>query len=293
MVMLVWNNANDFAQCAASLKPNTYAPASLVLVDNGSEQAECLKTMKVLQQLRGGPIREAGLIWNPHNRGIPAAQNQAMDLIERVEQGTYGVLLLDADTVVEPRWLTKILDYAESHPDVGIVGGARSPGGYDHPVYHHTDGRWYVHDKQCQHPSGFMEGESVDFACAYLRPGLVARGLRFDEGYELYDGHDQDLTFRVRSWGYRVVQVEAGVLHYGSTAMKANRYNWSGGGKQEWSELRAKNTKRFADIWEPFLAGRRHSIEEEIEHMREMNAKLVAEAGDRSKIPPLPGISDR
>jgi len=286
IVVLTWNNANDFEQCAASLKTNTYAPARLVVVDNGSEREEWREVMKALQQLRGRCVAVAGMINNPHNRGIPAAQNQAMDLIERAGEAPYGIVLLDADTVVEPHWLTKILDYAERHPDVGIVGGAKSPGGYSHPVYHHTDGRWYVHDRQCEHPSGFMGGESVDFACAYLRPELMARGLRMDEAYELYDGHDQDMTFRVRSWGYRVVQLpDAVVLHYGSAVMKARGYNWSGGGKQEWSELRAKNTKRFVDIWEPFLAGRRHSVEEEIEHMREMNAKLVAEAGDRKQVP--------
>lgn len=285
IVILVWNNANDFEQCVASLVLNTFASASLVIVDNGSGDHERREMFRCFGLLGRSAAKMAGTISNEHNRGIPAAQNQALDLIQRVEDGPYGVVLLDADTVVRPFWLTRILDYAEAHPDVGIVGGAKSPGGHSHPVYHHTDGRWYVHDKQCQHPSGFMEGESVDFACAYLRPELLQRGLRMDEGYEFYDGHEQDMTFRVRSWGYRVVQIDAGVLHYGSAAMKANGYTWSGGGRQQWDELRAKNTKRFADIWEPFLAGRRHSVEEEIEHMAAMNAKLVAEAGDRKELP--------
>jgi GT2 family glycosyltransferase len=285
IVVLTWNNSIDFERCVAALAISTDAPASLVIVDNGSEQLERDKIVVAFMQLYRATVQMGGAIYNEHNRGIPAAQNQALDMIERMNDEPYGIVLLDADTVVEPHWLTKLLDYAEAHPDVGIVGGAKSPGGYSHPVFHHTDGRWYVYDKQAEHPSGFMEGESVDFACAYLRPELMERGLRMDEGYELYDGHDQDMTFRVRSWGYRVVQVDAGVIHYGSAAMKANGYTWSGGGKQEWDQLRSKNLKRFVDIWEPFLAGRRHSVEEEIEHMKAMNAKLVAEAGDRSQTP--------
>lgn len=285
IVTLVWNSASYFVQCVASLKTNTYTPARLVVVDNGSEQPERHKIITAFGQLYRATVKMGGAIYNEHNRGIPAAQNQALSMISQIESGPYGVVLLSSDTVVKPHWLTKILEYAEGHPDVGIVGSAKSVHGHSHPVYHHTNGRWYVHDRQHEHPSGFMEGESVDFACVYLRPELIERGLRFDEGYEIYDGYDQDLSFRVRSWGYRVVQVDAGVLHYGSTTMKARGYQWSGGGRQEWDELRAKNIKRLVDIWGPFLAGRRHSVEEEIEHMRKMNAKLVAEAGDRKEIP--------
>lgn len=285
IIILVWNNADYIVNCIESLNMNTYASARLVFVDNGSEELARHKVTRTTEFLYRTTVKMGGVIYNDHNRGIPAGYNQALGMIAQVEARPYGVVLLNGDTVVESHWLTKILDYAAAHPDVGIVGGAKSAGGHSHPVYHHTDGRWYVHDKQHLHPSGFMEGESVDFACAYLRPELIERGLRFDEGYEIYDGHDQDLTFRVRSWGYRVVQVDAGVLHYGSVTMKANDYQWHGGGRREWDELRAKNTEYFANRWQPFLAARRHSIEEEIEHMRKMNARLVAEAGERKGIP--------
>jgi len=288
IVILAWNNADDFRRCVESVGANTLTPCKLILIENGSRPEERAEIKRVYDRLYDVPwacLDTAYYHEAPSNLGLPAGQNRALAWLAEHETEPYGVVLLDADTTVELDWIDKILDYAEGHPDVGIVGGAKSPGGDSHPVYHHTNGRWYVHDKQGEDPSGFMEGESVDFACAYLRPELMERGLHFDEGYVIYDGHDQDLTFRVRSWGYRVVQIDAGVVHYGSAAMKASGYNWSGGGRQEWSELRAKNTKRFVDIWEPFLAGRRHSVAEEIEHMHQMNAKLVAEAGERKELP--------
>ena len=291
IVTLTWNNATDFARCAGSLEHSTYVPAQWVVVDNGSrpeERAAIKGRLDAIPRalIRPAEIRLAAFLTNPENRGLPAAQNQALDWIDEQENGQpYWVVLLDADTVVFDGWLSQMGLFAQQHPDVGIVGGAKSPQGTPCPVYHNPIGRWYVHDGQHLHPSGFMEGESVDFCCVLLRPELLARGLRFNEAYEIYDGHDQDMTFRVRSWGYRIWQIDAGVHHYASAVMKTNGYQWQGGGRTEWDDLRAKNVARFARIWKPFLASYRPTIEEEILHMRQMNEKLVAEAGDRKAVP--------
>jgi len=289
IVILTWNNVVDFRLCVESIGANTLSACKLILIENGSRPEERAEIKRIYDRLYDVPwaCLDTGHYYEAaFNEGIPAGQNRALAWLAEHETEPYGVVLLDADTVVEMDWLTKILAYAEAHPDVGIVGSAKSPGSPSHPVYHHTNGRWYVHDKQGQDPArDFMEGESVDFACAYLRPELLARGLRMDERYKIYDGYDQDMTFRVRSWGYRIVQIDAGVVHFGSAAMKANNYQWSGGGHHEWSELRAKNVKRFATIWAPFLAPRRHSVKDEVGHMAAMNAKLFAEAGERSQIP--------
>jgi GT2 family glycosyltransferase len=280
-----WNSGQDFVRCAASLAANTYVPARWVVVENGSQDDERLLVERTGLDM---PRRQVEIVHYQRNRenlGIPVAQNVALDWIGRNEPGLYDVVLLDADTEVLSGWLGKILEFAGTHPDVGIVGGAKSPQGTPCPVYHTPNGRWYVHDFQYRHSSGFMEGESIDFSCAYLRPELLERGLRFDESYRVYDGHDQDLSFRGRSWGFRVWQIDAGVLHYASSAMKRAGYQWSGGGRREWDSLRARNEKRFADRWAAFLAPRRKTIEDEIAHMQRMDAKLVAEAGELKHVP--------
>jgi len=287
VVTLTWNNSCDLERCAASLHSATQHPAFWVIVDNGSREIERAQIEGYLDENQPfGQVEVVKYISNTTNRGLPAAQNQALDHIAYLEGGEpYQVVLLDADTEVQPGWLTNLIDFAKERPDVGIVGGSKSPQGNPTPVYHNPNGRWYVHDFQYRHPSGFMEGESIDFSCAYLRPELLARGLRFDEAYEIYDGHDQDLSFRVRSWGYKIWQIDAGVLHYASSAMKATGYRWQGGGRPEWDSLRSKNVARFARIWEPFLAPHRGTVEEEILHMRRMNEKLIAEAGERKAVP--------
>jgi len=284
-----WNDGEDFATCVSSVARHTTHPVHWVIVENGSRPEErgivdaCIGDYD--QNASLAPITFAYLS-NAENIGIPRAQNQALDWIAEQDPDLYDVVFLDADTVVvEQGWLETMIRYACNHPDVGMVGGAKSRNSHPPVVYYHTNGRWYVHDNQWLHPSRFYEGESVDYACVYLRPVLLARGIRFDEGYHIYDGHDQDFSFRVRSWGYRLWQIDPGVLHFPSSAMKKAGYQWPGGGKPEWDALRAKNLERFSSIWAPFLAPGRATVEEEISHMRRMNQKLVREAGERKEVP--------
>lgn len=283
IITLTWNCGAEFARCARSLTSHTRTPARMVITDNGSLPAERAIVEWETDQV-GGQVEVVRYRRNPANIGLPAAQNEAMDWIADNEPGPYGLILLDSDTAVaEPGWIEKFLAYAEAHPGAGIIGGAKSPRSVCRPVYHHRNGRWYIHDKQ--NLAEFNQGESVDFAGVYIRPEVVAQGMRFDPSYELYDGHDQDLCFRVRSWGFTVDQIDAEILHYGSAAMKKAGYQWAGGGRREWDELRARNVARFAEIWAPFLADHRATPEAERAHVEHMNRKLVAEAGDRKAVP--------
>jgi len=282
LVTPTWNCGAEFARCVASVLANTTQPVWWVVVENGSRPEERRLVEEAWSDLGVWPVLQAAYIENDRNLGIPVAQNQALDVIRANDPGPFGVVFLSADTeVVSEHWLDKINLASASLKNAGVIGGSRSPQGKALPVYHDHNGRWYQHTG----PSDLMEGESVDFAMAYLPPWITERGIRFDTGYEIYDGYDQDLCFRVRSWGYQVYQVDAGVVHYGSATMKKTGYQWSGGGRKEWDDLRAKNVERFVAIWGDWLQPRRKSIVEERSHLREMNKRLVTDAGHRRTVP--------
>lgn len=281
-----WNSGPDIGPLAASLIRETRRRDwDWVIVENGSDSDDYQVVADTVAFVRGYHGQFCGgvhFLVNEENQGIPVAQNQGLDYLEDIAKPPYAVLLLDADTVVERNWLDRFEAYAGVHPDVGILGGARSPGGKPHPVYHNNGGRWYVYDGLDGHG---VEGESIDFAGAYLRAELMERQPRMDPEYRLYDGYDQDFSFRVRSWGWRIVAIDGGIIHRPSAAMKRKDYQWSGGGRPEWNNLRAANLKRFSDIWGDFLADPRQDPAKELAHLERMNAKLVADAGDRKEIP--------
>lgn len=285
LVTPTWNCGEHFYHCAVSVLRHTPVWHNRVwewvIVENGSKESHRTYVHNSLNW--AGRLVKVHLIQNEQNLGIPVAQNQALDKIETLaEPGSYGVVFLDADTAVTPEWLDKMLAVVEKDPKVGIVGGARPPHGPSLPVYFHTNGRWYQHADQ---PADYPEGEGLDFAGVYLRPELLARGLRMDTAYKIYDGHDQDMGFRVRSWGYRLIQIDAGILHTGQVGMKESGYIWEGGGRKEWDLQRAENTRRFADLWQNYLASARRSWTQEPGHVQRMNAKLVAEAGKLKDVP--------
>jgi len=277
---------HDFENCTGKVgvwakRSESGPPICWVVVENGSQPEErATVTATVERLLQAGWAVE--YILNPSNLGIPVAHNQALDWIRAHEREPFGAVLLSADTVVTDGWLDSVLNFAAYNDDAGVIGGAKSLHGASLPVFHDHNGRWYQHDKI---PQDFCEGESVDFAMAYLTPRAIEAGIRFDTGYQIYDGYDQDLCFRLRSWGFRVYQADAGVIHHGSAAMKKAGYQWEGGGREEWDALRARNVERLVAIWGDWLRPRRKSITEERGHLALMNRRLIAEAGYRKRLP--------
>lgn len=284
IVTPTWNCSEELKRCTQSLVERTTISVAWIIVENGSEPEHRAKIEKTIFNL-GNKVELAAYITNQQNLGIPVAQNQALNWIAENDSGPYQVLCLDADA--EPvwmGWLWNLLLFAERHPAAGIIGGARSPHGSSLPVYYDLAGRWYQHDTMAGRGE-LYSAECVDFAAALLTWQVLERKIRFDEGYYIYDGYDQDLAFRVRSWGYEVLQAEASVDHRPSSVMKDRNYQWSGGGRAEWDALRKANIDRFVTIWSSFLAPRRRSIEQEIAHMKVMNQKLIHYADWRKEVP--------
>ncbi len=279
-----WNSGDEFLQLSRSLIKNTTVPASLIVVDNGSLPEELYKINGAMwEMISKGKIQPVEVINNETNLGIPVAQNQGLDRAAyHLGHVVHWVVFLDADTEVNPGWLWHMIEFANKNPYAGVVGAAYSPEGPSTPVFHHDTGSWYKHELM----DGMIEGETVDFAGVLLRHDIVARGIRMDEGYKIYDGHDQDFCWRVRSWGYDILQMPTGqIIHRPSTAMKKCGYQWAGGGPDEWSAQRAANVLRFVKTWRPFVGSRRHTIADERTHLAEMNEKLLEEAGSLKDVP--------
>jgi GT2 family glycosyltransferase len=83
----------------------------VIVVDNGSHDGAA--------DMVAEKFPEVVLIRNCGNVGFSRANNQAA----RRARGRY-LFFLNNDTLVPPRALRRLLDYAHAHPEIGIIGPA-------------------------------------------------------------------------------------------------------------------------------------------------------------------------
>jgi GT2 family glycosyltransferase len=113
-----WNCRQHLCGCLTSLLREFQGVAlEVIVVDNASRDGA--------PEMVAAEFPEAILIRNTTNRGFSKANNQAA----RLASGQH-LLFLNNDTRVPPGSLERLLRYAISHPDVGMIGPAlRDPRG--------------------------------------------------------------------------------------------------------------------------------------------------------------------
>jgi len=110
IVIVNWNTARITCDCLESVYQQTKNSVfEVILVDNASsdDSVEMIKDK----------FPRVILIENKENNGFATANNQAM----AIAKGRY-ILLLNSDTVVLDNAIEKVISFADSRPQAGIVG---------------------------------------------------------------------------------------------------------------------------------------------------------------------------
>lgn len=110
IVIVSWNVAKQLEQCLASIfaAPSPSLPLEVIVIDNASADT----TVEMVRSR----FAEVVLITNSENRGFGAACNQGI----RAAHGEY-VCFLNPDTETSANTLRTLVDYLDSHHDVGMV----------------------------------------------------------------------------------------------------------------------------------------------------------------------------
>ncbi len=222
VLILNWNGRAYLEACLAALRAQTYAPESVILLDNGS-------TDDSLAFVRER-FPEVTVHNNGGNLGFSAGNNVALrDLPADV------ALLLNPDVVLSPDCLAALAAALASDPLIGIAGCKLwYPGG---TILQHAGG--FITHPQAM-PGHFGIGEpdagqhdtprDVEYviggALAVRRATLERVGL-MDEGFFLFY-EDVDLCARARAAGFRVVYVPqaAGIHVESATTIKGSFAYW-------------------------------------------------------------------
>ncbi len=111
VVIASYNMRDDVIRCLESLdRQGDATPLEVILVDNASSD----DTAAIVRERFARVV----LMQLPQNVGWTRATNRG------IERATGGhILLLNADTVVPPGALTRLVDYLRAHPEAGIVAG--------------------------------------------------------------------------------------------------------------------------------------------------------------------------
>lgn len=201
-VIPTWNRVDDLTDAVESLLQSKYDNLHIIVVDNGSTDGSAERMRNDYPSVQ--------LIEMSSNKGAAIASN--VGIKQALSQHADYVLRMDSDITLESEALKYMVEFAQSHRDVGMVYPKilryDNPrliwfiGAYYHPVFLIKGGK-----TQNLPDENYDEPADVDFiasaAVLLSAESLKTVGL-FDERFFVY-GEDTDLCLRYRKAGYRIV----------------------------------------------------------------------------------------
>ena len=110
VIIVSWNACDYLVQCLKSLTPDVCVyPMEIIVVDNASSDGSAEAVASRFPNVR--------LIRNSANLGFAKANNIGI----AHSRGRY-LALINSDVKLLPHCLTRLVDYCEQHPEVGMVG---------------------------------------------------------------------------------------------------------------------------------------------------------------------------
>lgn len=223
VLIVNWNQAELTIDCLRSVFDSQGVRFQVLVVDNGSTDDSRQQICQAFPQVEW---LEAG-----ENLGYSEGNNLGLRFV--LENGADYVLLLNNDTVVDPRMLSYLFEAAESDPAIGIVGPTQfyfdSPStiwGADNHVrwsqgltHRARMGETLFPDDHSAIKTDLIEADYIDTCAALVRADVFRKIGLLDKRYFInYD--DADFGLRARAAGFRVVYCPAARMwHKVSAAM--------------------------------------------------------------------------
>lgn len=224
-----WNCCDLLRKCLASLFRQPQGVGfEVVVVDNGSVDGAA--------EMVAAEFPEVVLIRNSENLGFSRGNNQAAN----AARGRY-LFFLNNDTELAANTLQEFVRFAESHPQVGMLGPKlRGADGSFQISYRRKPTlaallhrvsflRWtglfrrsyYDYRRNSFNPDGIREVEVLMGAAVFLPREVFEASGRWDERYR-FGGEDLDLSTQVGRQRPVVYFSSVEVLHYGRVSSRAN-----------------------------------------------------------------------
>ena len=224
IIILNYKNREDTIMCLESLRKISYENYHMVVVDNDSQDGsyEFLKEHE----------KDCCVIQSGENRGYAAGNN--IGIRYALEHHADYVCILNNDVVVEPDFLTVLIQYMESAPETGMAG----PVVYEFNERDKIQSAGFSITVRTGSTSPLMQGknnsdirmsiekDNVTFCdglsgtCLLARKEVLEKVGLIPECYFLFF-EEMEWCLRVQKAGYRLATVfNTGVYHKGSASIK-------------------------------------------------------------------------
>ena len=239
VIVVNWNGREVTLECLRSLSALTYPNAELIVVDNASSDGSAAAIRAAYPRVR--------LLAMPKNLRFAGGNNAGMR--EALPHGAEMVLLLNNDTVVDPDFLTHLVDRLESNPRYGMA----APKIY---YFDQPDRIWFaggvvsmwtgtmrhigIREVDCGQHNTVREIDYASGCCVLVRADVIGKVGMLDESYHMYT-EDADWSMRVRRAGYAVV--------YEPSARIWHKLSVSAGGHLSRFKLKNKFISNFRFFW--------------------------------------------
>lgn len=197
IIIPVWNQLELTKDCIESIIKNTQYPYKFILIDNASDN----DTKRYLESLMSQRSLEIELIRNEENLGFVKAVNQGL----KASRAPY-VCIMNNDTVTTAGWLDRLIEFAESHRDVGLANPLCG-GPADIPMEGYA--RSIAKDKD-----KYMEMNQCFGFCMLVKREVIQRIGYLDEAFGMGSYDDTDYSMRAGRAGYRCVSVHSSYVHH-------------------------------------------------------------------------------
>jgi GT2 family glycosyltransferase len=235
VVVLNYRNYSDTIECVRALLRVDYPEFEIVLVDNGSDNESESALRREFPELE--------LIQTGKNLGYSGGNNAGIR--RAVEAGAEFVVILNNDTLVQPDFLTALVEHARKEPSAGILGAlVLNPDGSVNRTcarripplgeigWNHGPGRWFGLHRGWRRASEYEDVDSFDRpreveivsgACLMLRRSTIDRiGYLDDRSFLFWE--EFILAEKLKETGLKTFLVPASrVEHLGGGAMKTIR----------------------------------------------------------------------
>jgi len=263
VLMPCFNQGAFIGEAIQSVLDQTLADAEIIVVDDGSTDADTIARLRDLRTPRTTVLRT-------ENRGLPAARNFAA-------QQAAGALFcaLDADDRLAPAWFERAAGVLDAQPELSFVS---------HWLQTFGDESWTWTPTSCELPA-LLARNSVNGAALVRREAFAAVG-GYDES--MREGcEDWDFWLRLVERGFRGAIVPEVMFHYRRTPSSMSRTMTAGDAyRRSLTALVDKHESSYrTHIVDVVLAGAAESLhlQQEIAAMQRTQSVAVEPALRRAR----------